>query len=69
MKVHILFNDFEFRIEQVSCNGKKMQEIADAYNGPEGGSPYTVIDMELKDEPEPLEHELCLGCCCNPWND
>ena len=68
MKVYILYNDFEFKIEQVSCDGKKMQKVARDYNEPDNSGPYAVIAMELEDELEPTEAPLCLDCCYNPWN-
>jgi hypothetical protein len=49
MEIYILYNDFDYRVERASCDGKKLQEMADAYNGEDNLGPYCVISLELED--------------------
>ena len=49
MQIYILYNDFDYLIERASCDGQKMREMADAYNGEFDLGPYCVIPIELED--------------------
>lgn len=56
MKIYILTFD-DYRLERASCDGKKIQQMADECNGyDEMGNalfgPYSCVEMELEDIPK-----------------
>lgn len=54
MYVHILM--FDDVVERVSCDGPKIYQMADEYNGdPNVYGPYLAITMELEDVEKCLE--------------
>ena len=64
MQIFILYNDFDYVIERASCDGQKMEEMAEAYNGPGDLGPYCVITIELEDIPhnKPLHSDMLEKC-------
>ena len=48
MKIWLLF-DYDDRVIRASCDGVKLQKIADEMNGPVDFGPYWVTDVELED--------------------
>jgi hypothetical protein len=57
MKIFILYNDFDYVIERASCNGARMQALADEFNGVGDLGPYVVIPIELEDEERLMNEE------------
>ena len=52
MKIYILINDFDFRVEMASCDGGRVQGMANSYNGEGCFGPYNVVELELEDVPQ-----------------
>ena len=52
MKIYILINDFDFRVEMASCDGGQVQGMANSYNGEGCFGPYDVVELELEDVPQ-----------------
>ena len=52
MKIYILYNDFEFSIERVSCDSELIIGYRKAFNGETDGhehyGPYATIEMEIE---------------------
>lgn len=54
MKIYLLIFDdgFDRTVERASCDGNKLNQMADEYNGLDVIlGPYFVIDIELEDAP------------------
>lgn len=47
-KIHILYDDFDYRIEKVSTSREKMEKLCKEYNGEGDLGPYCVIPVELE---------------------
>ena len=73
-EIYLLYDGFDYKVEQACCDSRKMQEIADVYNGPPDYlGPYTVVAIELEDLPKKIyrkgDHKMRFLCVNGEWRD